>query len=338
MFKNFRTNRCYIIAEIGGNFTNIEQAKRLIDEAFMAGVDAIKLQTYRAETISSKNAIFNMENTGIVSQFDLFKKYEVNELLHNQVFDYAKQKNLDYFSTPSHQSDVEMLERQNVGVYKIGSDDASNIPFLKYVAKIGKPIILSTGMCTLSEVIKAVDSIFSEGNMDVKLLHAITSYPTHNLNVNLKSIETLRLTFPQLDVGYSDHTLTPIACICAAAMGARIIEKHFTLDKNSEGPDHVLSADPTEMKFIVNSIRAFEEMRGTGIKMPAESEKITRINNRKSIVLSRDVKKDHILGPDDISIKRPGYGIQPEYYEMIIGRKLMRNMHQDEILNWIDLV
>jgi sialic acid synthase SpsE len=337
MFKNYRTDRCYIISEIGGNFTTFDQAKKLIDESLLAGVDAIKLQTYSAETISSKNAIFNMENTGVVSQYELFKKYEIDEQLHREVFEYAIKNNLDCFSTPSHESDVEMLEKLNVGLYKIGSDDATNIPFLKYVAKIGKPIMLSTGMCTLNEVNKAVDAIFSEGNANVKLLHAITSYPTHYPDVNLKSIETLKLHFPQLDIGYSDHTLTPIACLCAVAMGARIIEKHFTYDKKAEGPDHMLSADPAEMKWIVDSIRAFELMRGTGIKMPAKSEKNTRINNRKSLVLGKDVTKGYVLKSEDIKIKRPGYGIQPECYELALGRRVQRDMQEDEVIDWKDL-
>ncbi len=179
MFRNYSTDRCYIIAEIGGNFTTFEQAKKLIDQAALCNVDAVKIQTYCADKIASKKAIFDMENTGVVSQHALFQKYEVGEGLHREVFAYASEKDLDWFSTPSHENDVDILERLGVEVHKIGSDDAVNLPFLRYVARTGKPIILSTGMCTLEEVLVSVDAILSEGNDKLILLHAITSYPTH---------------------------------------------------------------------------------------------------------------------------------------------------------------
>jgi N-acetylneuraminate synthase len=192
-------------------------------------------------------------------------------------------------------------------------------------------------MCTLEEVRISVDAILAEGNSDLMLLHAITSYPTHSEHVNLAAMQTLMKTFPQLDVGYSDHTLSPVACLCAVAMGARIIEKHFTYDKKASGPDHILSADPDEMKWLVREVRNFEIMRGNGIKKPAKSEDITRRNNRKSIVIERSVKKGNRLTETDISIKRPGYGIAPAYFEQIIGRKLVSDMEKDDVLSWGDL-
>jgi N,N'-diacetyllegionaminate synthase len=337
VFKNYHVDRCYIISEIGGNFTTFEQAKRLIDEASGCGVDAVKLQTYRAETITSSKAIFDMENTGVVPQHDLFRKYEVNEALHHDVFKYAESKGLDWFSTPSHETDVELLEKFEVGAHKIGSDDAVNLPFLRYVARTGKPVLLSTGMCTLEEVRESVDAIQAEGNAQLILLHAITSYPTHPENVNLAAMQTLMQAFPQLDVGYSDHTLSPIACLCAVAMGARVIEKHFTYDKAADGPDHMLSADPAEMKWLVEAVRNFEVMRGSGIKRPAESEKITRRNNRKSVVLNRRMKAGERLTEQDIAIKRPGYGIGPKYFEQIVGRAVAADMEKDTVLTWNDL-
>lgn len=336
MFKNYRTDRCYIIAEIGGNFTTFEEAKRLIDEAHACGVDAVKLQTYRADTISSKVAEFDMENTGVTSQHGLFKKYEIDGSLHHKVFAYAESKNLDWFSTPSHETDVDLLESLDVGVHKIGSDDGVNHPFLKYVAKTGKPILLSTGMCTLEEVRSSVDVILGEGNKKLCLLHAITSYPTHPENVNLLAMKTLMNEFPYLDIGYSDHTLTPVACLAAVAMGAKIIEKHFTYDKNADGPDHMLSANPEEMKWLVEAIRSFEKMKGCGIKMPAESEKITRKNNRKSIVLAKEVKSGDLIDRDSIAIKRPGFGIEPRFFDQIIGRRVRRNIEEDSVLTWDD--
>lgn len=337
MFRNYRTDRCYIIAEIGGNFTTFEQAQRLIDAAHGCGVDAVKLQTYRADTVASTKAIFDMENTGVASQHDLFKKYEINEALHHDVFKYAEYKGLDWFSTPSHETDVELLEKCGVGAHKIGSDDAVNLPFLRNVARTGKPLMLSTGMCTLEEVQESVAAILAEGNENLTLLHAVTSYPTHAKNVNLAAMQTLMQAFPKLDIGYSDHTLSPIACLCAVAMGARVIEKHFTWDKNADGPDHKLSADPAEMKWLVEAVRAFEIMHGSGIKRPADSEKTTRRNNRKSIVLSRNVKAGERLSEEDIAIKRPGYGIGPKYFEQVVGRTVAADMEKDEVLNWNNL-
>lgn len=337
MFENFRLDRCYIIAEIGGNFTTLDQAKRLIDEAHSCGVDAVKLQTYRADTITSTKAIFDMENTGVVSQHDLFRKYEVDAAMHHDVFKYAEAKGLDWFSTPSHSTDVDLLESCRVGAYKIGSDDAVNLPFLRFVASTGKPVLLSTGMCTLEEVRESVDAILAVGNEKLILLHAITSYPTHPENVNLAAMQTLIQAFPQFDIGYSDHTVSPIACLCAVAMGARVVEKHFTYDKKADGPDHMLSADPAEMKWLVAAIRNFEAMRGSGVKRPADSEHGTRRNNRKSVVLNRGMNAGERLGAQDIAIKRPGYGIGPKYFEQVVGRSIATDMEKDSVLTWNDL-
>ena len=334
MFDKISKTKSYIIAEIGGNFTTMAEARRLIDAASACGVDAVKLQTYRAETISSKEAIFDMENTGVTSQFDLFKQYEIDKELHQEVFNYIASKELDWFSTPSHETDVDMLDRLGVCAHKIGSDDAVNIPFLKYVARTGKPVLLSTGMCTMDEVREAVSAILSEGNERLVLLHAITSYPTHSCDVNLKAMQSMMKAFPQIPIGYSDHTIGTTACICAAAMGARVIEKHFTYDKQAEGPDHMLSADSKEMKAIVNAIRTFEKMSGSGIKCSADGEKITRINNRKSVIVSCDLTAGDVLKRENLSVKRPGHGIEPKYLEELIGRSINRNISADSVLTW----
>jgi N-acetylneuraminate synthase len=338
MFGNYRPGRCYVIAEIGGNFTTLEEAKRLIGGAAQAGADAVKLQTYRAETLASRKAVFDMENTGVVPQFELFRKYEISEDMHREIFAYAGSTGLDWFSTPSHESDVDMLERLGVGAYKIGSDDACNLPFLRYVARIGKPVLLSTGMCTLEEVRESVQAIVGTGNRRLTLLHAITSYPTHPESVNLRAMQTLAREFPDLDVGYSDHTLGPIACICAAALGARVLEKHFTWDTRAEGPDHMLSADPREMKFIVDAVRQFERMRGDGVKQPAASEAVTRRNNRKSVVLQRAIRAGEPLTREHLAVKRPGYGIAPKHLEELAGRRVRRDLLAEDVLTWEDLV
>lgn len=337
MFANYCADRCYIVAEIGGNFITFEEAKRLIDGAAQAGADAVKLQSYRAQTLASRNAVFDMENTGVVSQFELFRKYEISEDMHQEVFAYAGSKGLDWFSTPSHQSDVDMLERLGVGAYKIGSDDAYNLPFLRYVARIGKPVLLSTGMCTLDEVRESVQAILESGNCRLTLLHAITNYPAHPESVNLRAMQTLAREFPELDVGYSDHTLGPVACICAAAMGARVLEKHFTWDTRADGPDHMLSADPQEMKFIVDAVREFERMRGDGVKQPAKSEAVTRRNNRKSVVLQRAIRAGERLTREHLAVKRPGYGIAPKHLDELAGRSVRRDLEAEDVLTWEDL-
>lgn len=337
MFRRYTPERCYIVAEIGGNFTTFSEAKELVDAAASCGVDAIKLQTYRADTVASRAAMFDMENTGVASQFELFRKYEIDAQLHGEVFNRVKSKGLDWFSTPSHPTDVDLLEKCGVGAHKIGSDDATNLPFLRYVAKTHKPIILSTGMCTLEEVREAVDAIVAEGNEKIVILHAVTSYPTHPENVNLRAMQTLMREFPQFDVGYSDHTLTPVAALCAVAMGARMIERHFTTDKTADGPDHRLSSDPAEMIWLVDAIRSFEVMRGTGVKGPAASEATTRLNNRKSIVLQRAVTTGHRLVADDLAVKRPGTGIAPKFIDRVVGHTVIRPMQADDVLQWDDL-
>lgn len=189
----------------------------------------------------------------------------------------------------------------------------------------------------MQEVHEAVEAIVGEDNQRLIILHAITSYPTHPDSVNLKAIQTLMKEFPQFDIGYSDHTLTPVASLCATAMGARVIERHFTLDKRADGPDHRLSTDPAEMRWLVDAIRSFEVMRGNGIKRPAASEAVTRVNNRKSIVLGRDLAAGYRLTPTDLAIKRPGTGIEPKHLDQIIGRTLVRAKTSDAVLQWDDL-
>jgi N-acetylneuraminate synthase len=333
---NNEPRRAYVIAEIGGNFTTFEEAKNLVDAAYACGVDAVKLQTFRADTLASRNALFDMENTGVTSQYKLFRKYEIDEELHREIFSYIRSRGLDWFSTPSHETDVDLLESLGVRIYKIGSDDANNIPFLKYVAATMKPVILATGMCTMEEVREAVDTIQGCGNNRIALLHAVTSYPTHPEHVNLLAMDRMRREFG-LPVGYSDHTLGTVACVAAAAMGAMVLEKHFTLDKNADGPDHMLSADPGEMKALVEQVRLVELMLGSGLKVPAESERVTRINNRKSLVANRTLAAGEVISPDSIGIKRPGHGIPPRYYEMVVGRCTTRALAIDETISWSDL-
>lgn len=332
-----RTGRCYIVAEIGGNFTDYETGVKLIDLAEKSGVDAVKLQTYKGETVASRQAVFDMENTGIVSQLAYFKKYEIDEEMHRELFLYAREKGLDIFSTPAHITDVELLERIGVNIYKVGADDATNLPLLKYIAKLHKPIMLSTGMCTLQEVHEAVDAILGEGNSDIAIMHVVSLYPTAPQYVNLKAIKTLKKEFSQFMIGYSDHTQGVDSCIFAAVLGAEIIEKHFTYDKNADGPDHMLSADYEEMRYLVEKVRLFEQMSGTGIKMPMGDEIKNRSNNRKSIICVNSKSKGEIIKEADLDIKRPGFGIEPKYKNIIVGRRTANEIDRDSVLMWSDL-
>jgi N-acetylneuraminate synthase len=335
MFQDLK--RCYIIAEIGGNFTTEHEAFALIDAAKDAGVDCVKLQTYRAETVTTKYAMFNMESISGVTQAEYFKRFEISEELHRKIIGYIQSKKLDWFSTPSHRTDVEMLLRLNIKALKVGADDANNLPFLVYMAKTGLPIVLSTGMCTLDEAKEAVDIILSEGNRNIVILHTVSGYPTYPEYVNLNVLNTYRREFPGFYIGFSDHTLTPLASITAAAMGADIIERHFTLDKNADGPDHIVSADPTQMKYIVDTIRKIEVLKGSASKEPVGPEIENRINNRKSIVTVKAIRKGERFTPENVDIKRPGSGIQPKYFSKIIGKFARKDMEPDAIISPDDI-
>lgn len=337
MLKNFMNDRCYVIAEIGGNFTSFEEAKKLVNLARDAGVDAVKLQTYRADTIVTKTARFDLDNVGQILQSELFKKYEIDFELHQKVFKYIEQIGLDWFSTPSHKTDVDMLEKLNVPAYKLGADDATNIPLIKYIASKNKPILLSSGYCTLQEIRDMVDVCLQVGNDKIILFHTVSNYPTYPEQVNLNVIQMLKKEFPYIKVGFSDHTIGSTACLAAACMGADVVEKHFTYDKNADGPDHKLSANPQEMKEIVDKIREFEIMKGSGIKKPVGKEITNREKNRKSIVSIKPIKKGEIFTLENLDIKRPGYGLEPKYLEQVIGRCATKDIEDDKVLVWGDV-
>lgn len=338
VFENRKCDKCYIVAEIGGNFTEYEIAVRLIDEAKECGVDAVKLQTYRADTLVDDKAMFDMENIKGVRQKDFFKKYEISAELHEKVYKYAREKGLEIFSTPAHYTDLEILESLGTNIYKIGADDAVNIPLLKKVAALKKPIMLSTGMCTLEEVKRSVNIILESGITNIIIMHTVSLYPTKEKFVNLNVLKTLQKEFSNFIIGYSDHTMGVDACIYAAVMGAKVIEKHFTYDKNADGPDHMHSAEKEEMKRLVSSIRQFEMMQGNGIKAPVDDEIKNRKNNRKSVMTICDIKKGELFTEKNIDVKRPGIGIEPRFYERILGKRSSRNIEKDMLLDWGDIV
>ena len=337
MLKNFKKDRCYIIAEIGGNFTTFEEAKKLVDLAYESGVDAVKLQTYKADTIVTKSAKFDLDNVGEMNQYELFEKYQIDFALHKKVFDYIDSKGLEWLSTPSHKTDVDMLDELGVRSHKIGADDATNLPLIKYVAQTGKPILLSSGMCTIKEVREMINTCLEVGNDKIILFHTVSNYPTYPEQVNLLAMQTLKKEFPYLKIGFSDHTIGSTACFAAACMGAEVVEKHFTYDKNADGPDHQLSANPKEMKEIVDKIREFETMKGSGAKKPVGKEITNREKNRKSIVAIKPIKKGEVFTLENIDIKRPGHGIAPKYFEEILGKYAKENIEDDKVLNWSDI-
>jgi N,N'-diacetyllegionaminate synthase len=326
----------YIIAEIGGNFSSFAEGKALVDAAVGAGSDAVKIQTYKAHTVSSRKAMFSsdgMEFTGDASQFEMFVQYQIDDEVQAELYAYADEQEIVLFSTPGHQSDVEALESLGNCIYKIGSDDAVNLPLLREVARLQKPILLSTGMCTLYEVGLAVDAVLGEGNDQLILLHCVTNYPAAPQSVNLHAMSTLQQAYG-LPTGYSDHVLGNEICLAAVALGACVIEKHFTLDKAADGPDHALSATPDEWRLMVDGIRAVEQALGDGVKRPTATEKTTRINNRKSIVCLREIKAGEVIAIDAVDIKRPGYGIEPRHWQAVIGKTAQRDIPEDEVLSW----
>lgn len=341
MLKEFKIGRktvgsgssCYVIAEIGYNFNTMKEGLASIDAAADCNVDAVKFQTFKAETITSKLVDFPDEAGG-GSQFDEFKRYELSEKDHGILFEHAKKLGLDVFSTPSYYDDAEFLMKLGVPAFKTGADDLTNLPFLEYLAKKGIPMIVSTGMGTMSEVAAAVEIILATGNDKLALLHTVSNYPIKNLGeINLQAMVTMRNTFGIL-TGYSDHTTTLSVPMAAAALGMAVYERHFTMDKKLPAPDCALSADPEEMKRIVRGIREVEASLGDGIKKPAATEVDMRRDARKSVIAVRDLESGTVITKKDVIIKRPSWGIPPSRIKDVVGLKLSKTVRKDEPISW----
>lgn len=337
---NLIQNRCFIIAEAGVNHNgDINIAKKLVDKAKEAGVDAIKFQTFRAENLVTKEAPkaeYQKETTGDGSQFEMLKKLELSLEDHITLKRYCEEKGIMFISTPFDFESVDLLEKTDVSLYKVSSGDLTNLPLLSYIANKNKPIILSTGMANLGEVEEAVETIFKTGNNKLILLHCTSNYPTTYEDVNLRAMLTIKEAF-KLPIGYSDHTIGIEVPIAAVALGAKVIEKHFTLDKNMEGPDHKASLEPYELKMMVNSIRNIEIAMGDGVKRCSKSEENTKSVARKSIVANRNINKDEIITINDVSFKRPEQGLKPKYIDLIIGKKARRNIKVNEFITFNDV-
>jgi len=329
--------KTYIIAEAGVNHNgNLDIAKKLVDVAVEAGANAVKFQTFKTENMVTgyaEKAKYQEDTTGTGSQFQMLKKLELSFDDHNILNEYCKEHGITFLSTPFDIESVNLLEKLDIPLYKISSGDLTNLPLLDYIARLKKPMIISTGMSTLGEVEKAINAIYDAGNLDITLLHCTSNYPTMYKDVNLNAMNTLKSAF-KLPVGYSDHTLGIEVSIAAVAMGAEIIEKHFTIDNNFDGPDHKASLGPRELKQMIQSIRNIECALGDGVKKCRENEKNTREVARKSIVASAIIKKGQVITIDQVTFKRPGYGISPEFLNMIVGRTASYDINPDEIITF----
>ena len=324
-------NPQFIISEIGAMYEDMDGMKELIQASKDAGVDAVKIQTYQAEKLALPGAVFQFEDGSAMSQLDFFKKYEISRESHQILFDYAKEIGIPIFSTPSHFEDVDFLEELGAPAFKTGSDDLTNYPFLEYIAKKGKPMIVSTGMATLAEVERAVNVITRAGNHQLILLHCTVAYPPAPEFANLNIIDTLRQAF-QLPIGYSDHVIGVFSSVLAAAMGACVIEKHLTLERRRKRADYQVSLEPQELREMVQHIRLIDVLKGSSVKKVYQPEEKWRKNARKSIVAARNIAKGEVLRQEDIKIMRPGTGIHPQYLHFLVGRFLRKNVKENEII------
>lgn len=326
-----------IIAEAGVNHNgSIEMAKQLIDAAAIAGVDYVKFQTFKAEklvTKDAKQADYQQRNAADDSQYSMLKKLELSEAQHEELIAYCMEKGVKFLSTAFDMESVEYLHSLRLGLWKIPSGEITNYPYLKAIAQYGKPVILSTGMCEMEDVQNAVDVLCKHGlkKEQITVLHCNTEYPTPMQDVNLKAMQEIKDAIG-VKVGYSDHTQGIEVPIAAVALGAEVIEKHFTLDRTLPGPDHKASLEPNELKAMVDAIRNIEQALGDGRKHVSESERKNMAIARKSIVAARDINHGEMLTEDNLCVKRPGNGISPMRWEDVIGTCAKRDFKADELI------
>lgn len=335
-FEISKESETYIIAEAGVNHNgDMSLAKELIDIAKEAGANAVKFQTFKADDLILKTvnkAPYQKRTTDkSETQYEMLKCLEVSKEQNCELIDYSKKKQITFLSTPFEKNSLEELEELNVPAYKIAATDLTNIQFLRQVAKKHKPIILSAGMCYLEEVEKAVDTI-SESNQNLILLQCTANYPIQDEEANLRVVTSFIDKFDMI-VGYSDHSSGIGASPYAVALGAKVIEKHFTLDKTLKGPDHKASVTPDELKKLVLEIRKVEKYLGDGVKMPTYSEQATRRSLQKCLVADKEIKKGDIITGESIVAKRTdGIGISALYYDNVIGKRAEKNYNKNDII------
>tara|TARA_Y100000588_G_scaffold188919_1_gene202872 strand:+ start:4643 stop:5680 length:1038 start_codon:yes stop_codon:yes gene_type:complete len=341
-------NKPYLIAEVGVNFFDtakslkispMEAAKLYVKEAKENGADAVKFQSYKADTIVSKNspAYWDLSKEATTTQYGLFQKHDsFNKEDYQQLCDYSREIGIDFMSTPFDYASADYLYDM-IDIYKISSSDLSNTPFIEYIAKKGKPVYLSTGAAYISEVEKAVRVILDAGCTDLCVMHCVLSYPTKNEDANLGMIKHLKAIFPELKIGYSDHTLPdPSMTILTASylLGATVIEKHFTLDKSLPGNDHYHAMDSSDLKRASESFDLLTQVYGSEIKSVLPCEMVPRREARRSLVLSKNLNKGDVIHRDDLVAKRPGTGINPDCINIVIGRTVNETLMEDTVLTW----
>jgi sialic acid synthase SpsE len=331
--KNFIINRrkvgkdtpCFIIAEAGSNHNGkLKQAKKLIDDAKAAGADAVKFQLFKAGNLSA-----DKKSQCLLKQFE-FKREWIEEL--NK---YSQEKNIIFLATPFDKEAVDLLDKINVPAFKIASGDLTDLPLIRYIAKKGKPIILSVGLGSLKEIREALDTIYSTGNKEVAILHCVVDYPTKPEDVNLNIINTLKQF--NIPVGFSDHTMEISIPIAAIALGASIIEKHFTTDRKLKGPDHNYALEPNELKEMIHGIRTVEKSFGSEKKQIIKSERKNFIDARRSIHARRNIPKGTIITEDMIKVVRPATGIEPKYIDQVLNKKTKKEIKENNAIKWDDL-
>ncbi len=331
----------FIIAEAGVNHNGqLALAKQLVEAAVESGADAVKFQSFVATGLVSgaaPKAQYQLQTTDPgETQFEMIKRLELSPAAHRTLRDYCRQLGIQFLSTPFDRTSADLLTELEVPAFKISSGDITDWPFLDYVARSGKPIILSTGMSYLKEVEQALQVIRDAGNNETILLHCISNYPAAAADANLRAMKTMADQF-QVPIGFSDHTAGTTVAIAAVALGASAIEKHLTLDKNLPGPDHRASLEPTEFKELVESIRTVESALGNGDKKPAVSESDTRRVARRSLVSANALNEGTVLQPHMLNEMRPGTGIPPSSIGEVLGRILKRKLEPGELLSWSDL-
>jgi N-acetylneuraminate synthase len=329
---------CFIVAEAGVNHNgSLDLALKLVDAAVAAGADAVKFQTFRADrlvTLNAPKAAYQSETTGEAeSQFEMLRKLELDERGHRTLVVHCASRGIAFLSTPFDEESADFLETLDVPAYKLPSGELTNLPFLRHVAQKKRPMIMSTGMATMEEVGQAVEAVRIAECKDLVLLHCVSAYPADPADVNLRAMATLTEAFG-VPVGYSDHTLGIEVALAAVAMGACILEKHFTLDRSLPGPDHRISAEPAELAALVASARIVEAALGNGVKRPSVSEADSAQIARKSLVAACDLLAGTVLCPEHVVIRRPGTGIPPRMRDRLVGRKTKVTITADTLFDW----
>jgi N-acetylneuraminate synthase len=329
---------CFIIAEAGVNHDgDIGQALRLVEAAAASGADAVKFQTFCTEALVTRDAPkaeYQRRTTGTTEgQFEMLKRLELSEASHVRIMQHCDACRITFLSTPYDEASVDLLDRLGVPAFKVASTDTTNLPMLEYIGAKSRPVILSTGMCSIEEVGEAVAAVRATGNDSLVLLQCTSQYPAPEDEINLGAIRSLEAAF-RCPTGYSDHAEGVAASLWAVAAGACVIEKHFTLDRSLAGPDHAMSIDAGELARLVSGIRAVEKALGDGVKRVMPCEAGNKKTHQKSLVVRRPIASGEVITSGHLACKRPGNGLAPRFYAQVVGRRAARDLAADELIDW----